>query len=197
MTSALWLIQRHSSPLKQIVDQLGDYNTQLAKLNTGSGSSASDLRDMAVAVEGMQAAMSKRFATMEVSCSPLQRYHRACTPWLSSIFCAIFEREGILPVNGMPGGTVQVACRSREVLRIDEAEQTASQHGCGTGFSRFLLRLCPNASHSWSICHRELWGSKIRSWMRLSGEFTRQRQSWTSSSPETQSAPSLCCSYLR
>lgn len=50
-----------------MVDQLERYNDELAQLNRGDeGASAANLREMSTAIQGMQRAMSQRFASIEV-----------------------------------------------------------------------------------------------------------------------------------
>lgn len=50
-----------------MADQLDRYNVELAQLKGGvEGASAANLREMSTAVQGMQRAMSQRFAGIEV-----------------------------------------------------------------------------------------------------------------------------------
>lgn len=51
----------------QMVVQLDRYNGELAQLNRGvEDASAANLREMSTAIQGMQRAMSQRFASIEV-----------------------------------------------------------------------------------------------------------------------------------
>ena len=55
------------SSATQMVDQLDRYNDELAQLNRGDeDASAANLREMSTAIQGMQRAMSQRFASIEV-----------------------------------------------------------------------------------------------------------------------------------
>ncbi|CAB1112439.1 unnamed protein product [Ectocarpus sp. CCAP 1310/34] len=58
--------QASASPLREMVDKLERYNDELAQLNRGDeGASAANLREMSTAIQGMQRAMSQRFASIE------------------------------------------------------------------------------------------------------------------------------------
>ncbi|CAM9636574.1 unnamed protein product [Ectocarpus fasciculatus] len=58
--------QASASPLREMVDQLDRYNDELAQLNRGDeDASAANLREMSTAIQGMQRAMSQRFASIE------------------------------------------------------------------------------------------------------------------------------------
>ncbi|CAM9525748.1 unnamed protein product [Ectocarpus sp. 12 AP-2014] len=58
--------QASAGPLREMVDQLERYNDELAQLNRGDeGASAANLREMSTAIQGMQRAMSQRFASIE------------------------------------------------------------------------------------------------------------------------------------
>ncbi|CBJ29038.1 similar to ankyrin 2,3/unc44 [Ectocarpus siliculosus] len=58
--------QASARPLCEMVDQLDRYNEELARLNSGDeGASAANLREMSTAIQGMQRAMSQRFASIE------------------------------------------------------------------------------------------------------------------------------------
>lgn len=82
-----------------MVDQLDRYNDELAQLNRGvEGASAANLREMSTAIQGMQRAMSQRFASIEV------RTRRMGVLDFASLSCLSVNNRGCHENEGACGG---------------------------------------------------------------------------------------------